>query len=233
MKKGTKVKEGEKLTKANIEHVIKLLEDKQPITKKAACEILNISYNTTRLAKIIEEHKDKKAHDTARREKNRGKPAQPHELSTTIELYLAGEPISDIANRLYRSPSFVGAIIERIGVPQRPSGEDKFRKAALPEACIKDAFEPGEIVWSAKYHSTAKIIAEIDDAYYATRPGMVKIDYVATEGFRCYKIYVKERIEEVPTRFASVQAGGFHANAMAYDLGSLAHLKEYVNLEKL
>ena len=49
-----KKKEGENLTETNIEKVIGLLEQEKPITKKQACEILNISYNTTRLTKIIE-----------------------------------------------------------------------------------------------------------------------------------------------------------------------------------
>lgn len=231
--KRIKAKEGEKLTNANIEHVIKLLEDKQPITKKTACEILNISYNTTRLAKIIEEYKDKKAYEAQRREKNRGKPAEPHEISSIIELYLAGEPISAIAARLYRTPSFVSAIIERVGVPTRPVGDERFMRTALPEACIKDSFDVGEIVWSAKYHSTAKIIAEFNEEYYKTRPGMVPINYLESEGFRAYKIYVSERLEDVPVRFAGVRVGGFYANAYSYDLGSLKHLEQYIKLEKL
>ena len=45
--------EEEKMTDANILRVISLLEPKeegkQPITKKAACEILGMAYNTTRL----------------------------------------------------------------------------------------------------------------------------------------------------------------------------------------
>lgn len=231
--KRVKAKEGEKLTNANIEHVIKLLEDKQPITKKTACEILNISYNTTRLAKIIEEYKDKKAYEAQRREKNRGKPAEQHEISSTIELYLAGEPISAIAARLYRTPSFVSAIIERVGVPTRPTGEDKHQKYMLPEKCIKESFNIGEIVWSAKYHGVAKVVAELNDEYYATRPGMVPINYLESEGFRVYKIYVTEKLEDVPARFAAVRTGGFYANVYSYEIGGLEHLKEYINLEKL
>ena len=51
-KKRTKAQEHEKLTEANISHVIKLLEAENPITKKEACDILNITYNTTRLISI-------------------------------------------------------------------------------------------------------------------------------------------------------------------------------------
>ena len=53
-----KSKSHEKLTDTNIANVVSLLEQDNPITKKEACSILNIRYNTTRLAKIIEEWRD-------------------------------------------------------------------------------------------------------------------------------------------------------------------------------
>ena len=55
-----RIKKHENLTQANITKVISLLEPKEgkPITKKEACAILNIAYNTTRLQKIIDEHKE-------------------------------------------------------------------------------------------------------------------------------------------------------------------------------
>jgi len=71
MKRGVKAKDHEKLDDANIQKVSDLLEADKPITKKEACEILNISYNTTRLKKIIEEYKDRIARRKARFEKNR------------------------------------------------------------------------------------------------------------------------------------------------------------------
>ena len=234
MKKTITAKDHEKLSHANIEHVIKLLEDKQPITKKAACEILNISYNTTRLTKIIDEYRENKAYEASRREKNRGKPAEPHELNTVIELYLMGEPISDISKRLFRSAQFVSAIIERIGVPLRPTGDDRYRKTQLPEQCIRDSFEVGEIVWSAKYHAPAKIMAVLNPKFYAAHPGVVPVNYRELNGCDCYKIHVRERMEDLPTRFSNVSNGGFFASALAYDLGSLEHLKLLgINLEKL
>ena len=51
--RGVKKRSHEKLTDSNIQHVIGLLNAKSPITKKEACSILNISYNTTRLGTII------------------------------------------------------------------------------------------------------------------------------------------------------------------------------------
>ena len=58
--RGVKKRSHEKLTDSNIQHVIWLLNAKSPITKKEACSILNISYNTTRLKTIIEEFVEKK-----------------------------------------------------------------------------------------------------------------------------------------------------------------------------
>ena len=43
MKRGTNKKSHENLTDTNIKNVIDLLESEKPITKKEACDILNIS----------------------------------------------------------------------------------------------------------------------------------------------------------------------------------------------
>ncbi len=59
-KRTVKAKDHEKLDDATIERVMALLNDEKPITKKAACEILNISYNTTRLGAIIDGYLERK-----------------------------------------------------------------------------------------------------------------------------------------------------------------------------
>ena len=55
--------EEELMTDANIAKVIRLLEPTEegvkPITKKDACQILGMAYNTTRLGTIIEQFKAK------------------------------------------------------------------------------------------------------------------------------------------------------------------------------
>ena len=56
--RGVKKRSHEKLTDSNIKHVMQLLDAESPITKKEACSILNISYNTTRLNKILEDTKN-------------------------------------------------------------------------------------------------------------------------------------------------------------------------------
>ena len=56
-----RTKKHENLTQANISKVIEYLNPKdgsKPITKKEACSILNIAYNTTRLGNIIAEFEE-------------------------------------------------------------------------------------------------------------------------------------------------------------------------------
>ena len=66
-----KVQAHEKLDAANMTKVIELLDSDTPITKKAACEHLNISYNTKRLASLIDEFIQKRANDKRLRAKMR------------------------------------------------------------------------------------------------------------------------------------------------------------------
>ena len=129
----------------------------KPISKKEACEILNISYNTTRLEKIIEGFLEQETYIKRRREQKRGTAASKEEIKEIVTDYLEGTPISKIANSQYRSIAFVKNIIERVGVPERPTRvEDKKQIAFLPEQCVKESFELGEIVWSALYHLPAR-----------------------------------------------------------------------------
>ena len=97
MKRGTKKKSYENLTDSNIKNVISLLEAEKPITKKEACDILNISYNTTRLNKIIEEWKETQEYRAKRKAEKRGKPASDSEISNVIESYLEGDSISNLS----------------------------------------------------------------------------------------------------------------------------------------
>jgi len=219
-----KKKDHEKLSAANVNHVIELLNQKKPITKKEACSILNITYNTVRLSRIIEEHQEQEALVARRKAANRGKAATKEEIAEAVTEYLSGETISEIAKGLFRSAGFVKAIIERVGVPQRPTSvEDKLKFDFIPEACTSETFEPGEIVWSAKYHKTAIVKNE-----------MYNMNYKKLYSSRCYKIVVIEPVDSSHGFFPHIQTGGFNAYALAYDLGRLSHLEQYgVNLDNL
>ena len=220
-----KKREHEKLNSENLRRVISLMNPKEgkPITKKDACSILNISYNTMRLGKIISEWQEKQVYIAKRKSQNKGKPASEQEETEAITEYLTGETIANIAKGLFRSSGFIKSLIERVGVPQRPtSAEGKTNVDFLPDSCVANSFRKGEVVWSAKYNKTAIIIKE------------VKGNYGDKYASKCYHISVVEPVNAEGSFFPHIQSGGFSAYALAYDLGKLEHLKGYVvNLSKL
>ena len=156
------------LTEANILRVIDLLEPKEgkPGTKKDACQILGIAYNTTRLASIIDTYKDKKAKEIERRAALRGKPATADEVNFVIQEYLEGNTVDAISKSLYRSSGFVRQLLERYQVPVRATSQDYFRPELIPDGAVRDRFTVGEIVYSARYDSMARVDKEQSDPKY-------------------------------------------------------------------
>ena len=205
------------------------------ITKREACSILNISYNTTRLDKIIQDFHEQKEYRSRRVSQNRGRPARPDEIQDIVKEYLSGENVSNIAKGLYRSPAFVKSILEKIGVPQRPTKvEGRKQEYYLPEQCVADSFEEGEIVWSATYHAPAVIDKKLTKEHQDSRAGLQTVDYKDRYGSDCYSIYVRQKPSGEADLWDIPDIGGFYAFALAYDLGKLKHLEEYgVDLEKL
>ena len=128
-----------------------------------------------------------------------------------------GDNVSNIAKGLYRSPSFVKNILDKVGVPQRPSSsEDRRMPAFLPENCIAEEFEVGEIVWSAFYHAPAEIVKEAPDRQF----------YMDTYSSRCYQTYIFEKTSNDNDYYLPSGSAGFYAWNAAYDLGKLSHLAE-------
>ena len=156
--------EQELMTEANILRVISLLEPKEegkkPITKKDACQILGMAYNTTRLATIIEEFKQKRERDSQRRAQLRGKPATKDEVSFIIQEYLEGQPVDAISKSTYRSTGFIKAVLDEHAVPIRVPGHTYFKPQLIPEGAVRERFQLGEVVYSARYDSTARIDTE-------------------------------------------------------------------------
>jgi hypothetical protein len=155
--------EEELMTPANISKVIRLLEPEdgvKPITKKDACQILGMSYNTTRLGTIIEDYKKKQSRDAERRAEKRGKPVTDDERVYIISEYLAGETVDSISKSTYRSPTFIKSVLEVNAVPIRVPGSSYFKPELIPEGAMRDRFKIGEVVYSARYDSTARIESE-------------------------------------------------------------------------
>lgn len=156
--------ETELMTPANISRVIRLLEPQEegvkPITKKDACQILGMAYNTTRLGTIIDEFKKSQARDAQRRAELRGKPASREDIVYIISEYLAGETVDAISKMTYRSPTFIKNILEKYSVPIRVPGSTYFKPELVPDGAQRDRFKVGEVVYSTKYDSTAIIEVE-------------------------------------------------------------------------
>jgi hypothetical protein len=160
-----KVKSHEKLEATNIKSVIALLEQEVPITKKAACEQLNIAYNTKRLDSILSEYKEDILLRKRLMKKNRGKPWSDYDLKYLISGYLTGTSMSDLSKSLYRSLNMVKVMLNKLAVPLRDSTSTYRSPALLPEDSSFENLEPGELVWSARYDCIAEVCGTVAGAY--------------------------------------------------------------------
>ncbi len=164
------VTEEEMMTGANIAKVIRLLEPteegKKPITKKDACAMLGMAYNTTRLGTIIEEYKQKQVRISQRKSQLRGKPATQEEKVYIISEYLNGETVDAISKMTYRSSRFIKDILEGNSVPIRVPGSSYFNPELIPDDAVRERFKIGEVVYSSRYDSTARIDAEQKTSKY-------------------------------------------------------------------
>ena len=189
--------EDEKLDDASLERVIKALEAEKPVTKKDACSMLNIAYNTARLDKLITQYKEKKEHEAKRRSEKRGKPVTVDEVSFIVSEYLEGSTVDSISKGIYRSAGFVKNVLEHNHIPLRAKQYDYFKPELIPDGAVRDRFAVGEKVYSARYDSLAIVRAEIKHQ----------------DGF-VYRIWLDaERWQE-------------NAYQPAWELASLQHLKE-------
>lgn len=152
-----KRKDYEKLDDVTVARVIQLLEQDKPVTKKAACEILNISYNTARLGKIIQEYKDKIEYTKKRMKANKGRAFNEYEIKDMVISYLSGESITKIAKGLFRSTHVVKNYLKVIKMPVRSSEATYHKPDMLPDDMVSETFEIGEMVWSSRYNCVAEI----------------------------------------------------------------------------
>ena len=124
----------------------------------------------------------------------------------------------NIAKQIYRSPAFVKAVIERLGIPQKLAESDYKgrRNAILPEQCVKETFEVGEKVWSPRDNKFAEIVE----------------DYGMSNKYEShsYRLWVLEPCDTSKTYFPHLDGTrtGYTSFALAYELGSLEHIKEYL-----
>jgi hypothetical protein len=155
--------EEERMTDSNLSRVIRLLEPeegKKPITKKDACQMLGMAYNTTRLATIIEQFKERQRRTAEQRAKLRGKAVTKDEKIFIIQEYLTGSTIDAITKSTYRGVTIIKQVLDEYSVPLRIPGQNYFNPQLIPDGAVRDKFAVGEVVWSARYGSLAKIYSE-------------------------------------------------------------------------
>lgn len=152
-------KQEENLTETNIKRVIGLLypETGKPITKTLACQHLCISYNVSRLDKIITKFKEQEEFRARKNKENRGKPATKDEIDYTIKEYMHGTPVAQISKDLFRGTQFINSILDSHDVPHKPRVQDYFRPELIPDNAVRKEFAIGEKVYSARYDSLAVI----------------------------------------------------------------------------
>lgn len=154
-RKGIQIKEGEDHSDATIERVIKLLDAEKPITKKAACDILRISYNTKRLGAIIEKYHEDKAFAKLRRKQVRNTPISKADVKEVCSMYLSGEPLSAIVETTYRSSSVVKRLLIQNNIPLRNSSNNYQNPAYLDDDTWAEDYQKGDLVYSARYGCAA------------------------------------------------------------------------------
>ena len=239
MRRGITKKAHENLSDSNIQEVIDLLDSGAQFTKKEACQKLNISYNTTRLQRIIDEYLEKVSFVAKRKAQNKGKPATSYEITEAVVMYLNKEPVSRIASSLFRSASFVKGILNRAGIPEIPTKEERskvqlWKVPLIPEQMVGTHFEEGEMVWSAVDCGLAQVCNEVTNENVSGVPYKIPVDYEKKYGCKAYKIYVIERGDFSSTYFPYVTVGGHYSSSLSYDLGKLDHLIDMgVDLSRL
>jgi len=224
-----KKKAHEKLDNKNIQRVIDALNGESPITKKEACEMLHINYNTPRLSKIIKNYREEIAYRQKRMDRNRGKPATDIEKQEIILQYLTGMSVTDIAKGMYRSTPFIKSFIDNTGVPTRVAEGEEF---IVPDECVKEEFKIGEWVWFNKNHPDTK----------GGKAGKIVKDLTSTarmaqkQECKAYRIHYWVPIKWQEGMWASWWSGHKRfvgwTTALSYEIGSIQHLVDEYGLNE-
>lgn len=173
-------------------------------TKKAACEMLGISYNTKKLAELIERYEQRDAAAKAARAAKRKTPVTQQEVVLWISSYLNGESPAEIAENAYRSEAVVKLHLEKHGAMLRQVGKvSRLNPPMLPEQCMAETFEVGQYVWVAAYNCVGVVKGFYKDA--------VKV-WVLSEG-------IQEHSYQAPWELGSLK----HLEALGVRLDSFTH----------
>ena len=180
--------------------VIAKLEAEKPITKKLACEMLGIAYNTTRLENLIQEYKDDLDRVKLRKKQVRKEAVTEETVREWAKEYLVnGMPINEIAEFAYRTPLLVKTWLERHGALLPKTSPNPLNPEYVPEACMSSDFEDGELVYVNGYCSFGIIKREI------------KSKTAEAAGYKAYRILLLGDERQ-------------HVNYMSCDICAVEHL---------
>lgn len=154
---GIRAKASEDLSDPQIERVYNLLNSDSPITKKDACAMLKIAYNTTRLTKIIQNFVDKRDFCQQRKKQIRNTPISTQEAKQIISQYLSGYSLSDISEITFRSIGIIKRILGKYNIPLRNAKVNYFNPIYLPDNSITEDYSSGDLVYSSRYNQPASI----------------------------------------------------------------------------
>lgn len=179
-----------------MEDIISQLENKE-ITKKAACEALGFTTPAgnpqyKKLDTAIEEFKVRQKVDKKLRKQKRREAFTDREVADMVQMYLAGDSLASLSDHFYRSVTVIrnmldykGALLRRTQNPDTSEMDginhehvEYDNPIMLPEKCIVEKHEEGDIVWSTKYAQLAKVVKEY-------QPGVYRI-FMSNEGQRKY-----------------------------------------------
>lgn len=150
-------------TKEQFIEAIALLENGG--TKKAACEILGIAYNTTRLQNLINNFVNRQDLEKQHRAKKRKEAVSNEEVANWITDYLAGMGFEELSKSYFRSTNIIRYHIAKHGALLRHSGVNKLDPPMVPDKCISEDFDIGEYCWSMQYNGIVQIKAKYKNAY--------------------------------------------------------------------
>ena len=160
MAKSIKIKVGEKLDEANVRAVIKALKADKPISKKEACNMLNITYNTTRLKNIIEDLEAKIVFRRKQRAAVRKTEVSTMDKQSIVQSFVAGDALGEIVKNSYRSLKVVKDILAAYSLPFRAVADSR---VLIEEEQTSSNYSKGDLVWSAKYNAYAEIVKRLGD----------------------------------------------------------------------
>lgn len=159
-RKGIRVTSGEDFSPASIKKAMEALENGR--TKKDVCAMLKMSYNTSRLQKVIDNFLEQEEFKKQRRKSLRGTAVTKSEKASMVRAFLSGESITQISEENYRSTTIIKNILAQYNIPLTTSKNNYFNPVFL-ECGITDDYTKDDLVYSARYNSPAYIIKSITD----------------------------------------------------------------------